>query len=498
MKFWRKYHKWAGIILCFFLILFSFSGILLNHRQAISSIDIPRQYLSESYQYDNWNNAAIKGSIKLDSTQSIFFGNIGCWALSSATNEWTDFNQGFDKGIDKRKVTSMLLTNNQRLFAGTLFGLYEFCNNRWNYISLDIENEHITDLIEHKQQLLVLTRSELAKFDLTSNSYQFMQLPAPNDFDGKSSLFKTIWLLHSGEVLGFSGKIIVDIIAIIIIFLSVTGIIWFLSPSLIKQRKKRQRSASKHKQLFRFSVKWHNKIGYYAVILLVFTTFTGMFLRPPLLIAIANAQVKSIPFTVLDSPNAWYDQLRAIRYNQKYDVFFVSTSKGMYALTADFAEMVKVPNQPPVSVMGINVFEEKSEEHYLIGSFSGLYLWNPFDNSCFNYITRQPHKANTGMSRPIGTHMATGYYQDGPREVYFDYNSGAQMLTQGSYFYPMQESIKNAAPVSLWNAALEIHTGRIFQDLIGSFYILIVPIIGLTTIALLLSGLWIYIKKFNN
>ncbi len=496
MKFWRKYHKWAGIILCFFLFFFALSGIVLNHRQAISSIDISRKFLSSSYQYTNWNIAALKGHVKPDSTHTIFYGNVGCWLYSSTSKEWSDYNQGFDKGIDKRKVTSMHITSNKRMFAGTLFGLYEFYNQQWNPVSLGTELERITDLIEHNNQLLILTRSELTKLDLADNTVEIIHLPPPNDFDGKSSLFKTIWLLHSGEIIGLTGKVIVDIIAILFIFLSLTGIIWFISPSLIKRTKKKQRSVGKQKQLFRFSVKWHNKIGYYAVILLVFTTFTGIFLRPPLLISIANTQVTSIPFTILDSHNAWYDQLRAIRYNAKYDVFFVSTSKGMYALTPEFNDMVRVPNQPPVSVMGINVFEEKSPEQYLIGSFSGLYLWNPFKNICYNYISGKPHMPAQGMSRPIGTHMATGYYQDGDTEVYFDYNTGVQTLNSKSSFASMNETIKDRSPISLWNLALEVHTGRIFQDAIGAFYILIVPLVGLTTILLLLSGLWIFIKKY--
>ncbi len=497
MKFWRKYHKWAGIVLCFFLFLFSVSGILLNHRQAISSVDLPRSIFSSSFRYNNWNNAALKGGIELDSLNTLYYGNVGCWRYNKANNSWNSYNVGFPKGIDNRKVTKLLLTNNNRLFAGTQFGLYEHKEHKWSKIELDLEHLHITDLIEYNNQLIVLTRSELLHFALNNNTNSLSYLPTPNDYNGKSSLFKTIWLLHSGEIIGFTGKLLIDFIGLIFIFLSATGIIWFISPSIIKRAKNKTKSVTKHKKAFRFSVKWHNKIGYYAIIILVFTSFTGMFLRPPLLIAIASNEVKSIPYTILDSPNAWYDQLRAIRYNAKYDVFFVSTTKGMYALTPDFEDMVRVPNQPPVSVMGITVFEEKEANNYLIGSFSGLYLWNPFNNSCINYISGQAHVPTSGMARPIGTHMASGYYSSNDKEVYFDYNSGSQALTANTMFPPMPELIEEHSPISLWNLALEIHTGRIFQDIIGAFYILIVPLVGLSTILLLLSGLWIYLKKFR-
>jgi len=495
MKFWRKYHKWAGIGLSFFLLLFALSGIVLNHREAFSSIDIPRSLLSSSYQYHNWNNAALRGGIDLDSTRTLYYGNVGCWEYSKPDDRWSDYNTGFPKGSDNRKISKVIKTNNKRLFAGTLFGLYEYRNDQWEKISLGLKHERITDLIEVDDQLHILTRSELGLLDLTRKQLHFSYLPTPAGYQKTSSLFKTIWLLHSGEILGLTGKIIVDLIALIFLFLLVTGIIWFISPAQIKRAKKRMKKTVYQKKAFRFSVKWHNKLGFYFIAFMVFTTFTGIFLRPPLLIAIANAQVKSIPYTMLDTPNAWYDQLRAIRFNSHHQMYFVSTAKGMFALTSDQKEMVPVPHQPPVSVMGINVFEEQSTDRYLVGSFSGLYLWNPIEQTTHHAFTGQIYRPPTGMARPIGEHMAAGYYADHHHSYYYDYNTGAHALNKGS-FPVMPDEIKEASPLSLWNLALEIHTGRIFQDVLGAFYILIVPLTGIATLILLFSGLWIWWKKY--
>jgi hypothetical protein len=103
----------------------------------------------------------------------------------------------------------------------------------------------------------------------------------------------------------------------------------------------------------------------------------------------------------------------------------------------------------------------------------------------------------TGMARPIGVNMVSGYHYDEDTETYFDYDKGVVNLGTSNYLFPMPDVIKSNSPLSLWNLALEIHTGRIFQDLLGSFYILIVPLCGLSTIILLLSGLWIYFKKYR-
>jgi len=55
-------------------------------------------------------------------------------------------------------------------------------------------------------------------------------------------------------------------------------------------------------------------------------------------------------------------------------------------------------------------------------------------------------------------------------------------------------------PVSLWNLSLEVHTGRIFSVILGDFYILYVPLLGITTLVILISGilLWWKMRKKKN
>jgi len=51
--------------------------------------------------------------------------------------------------------------------------------------------------------------------------------------------------------------------------------------------------------------------------------------------------------------------------------------------------------------------------------------------------------------------------------------------------------------MSLWNFSLEIHTGRIFEGLLGSFYLLLVPLIGLAGITVVISGYLLWWKKYR-
>jgi uncharacterized iron-regulated membrane protein len=93
--------------------------------------------------------------------------------------------------------------------------------------------------------------------------------------------------------------------------------------------------------------------------------------------------------------------------------------------------------------------------------------------------------------------MAAGYFKlDNGEEVYFDYNYGAVVLNKTRNFPSMPGEIIQKSPMSWWNFALEVHTGRIFKPIIGDFYILLVPLMGLFGTILVISGLVIWIKLF--
>src|SRR5665811_411992 len=79
IKFFRKYHKWLGVIFAYIILSFVFSGIILNHRNALSVIDVNRKLLPKEYRYQNWNNAAVKSTLKISSDSILIYGNIGIW-----------------------------------------------------------------------------------------------------------------------------------------------------------------------------------------------------------------------------------------------------------------------------------------------------------------------------------------------------------------------------------------------------------------------------------
>ncbi len=496
-KIFRKLHKWPGIIIAFFAILFALSGIVMNHRQVFSSVDISRNLLPHNYRYQNWNMAAVRGSLPVENDSVLIFGNIGIWKTPATLDQFIDFNQGFPEGIDNRKIYSIVRHNNM-LYAGTHFGLYRrsISEGEWQKMMLPVKQERIADVNLKDDTLLVLTRHYLLK---TTNGIQFntVLLPEPVGYERKTGLFNTLWELHSGELFGLPGKLVVDLLGLITIVLSVTGLLHFFFPKIIRRKKREKKPVKPWVNATKTNLHWHNAIGYIFVVFLIINTLAGIHLRPPLLIPIANKKVGIIPGTHLDSPNPWFDKLRRVVWNDDLNRYIFSTSEGFYVADEAFKKPLQpIVPQPPVSIMGLNVFKPVGELKYLTGSFTGMYLWDIGTGGVYNYFTGRTYVAPQGMTSPIGSEMAAGLVEAGDIAWWFDYNSGALPLS-GTGFPEMPKEILQKSPMTLWNVALEIHTGRIFEHLVGMFYILFVPLAGLCLIMVLVSGFFIWWNRYR-
>jgi hypothetical protein len=498
MKFLRKYHKWISIFFSFFFLTFGLSGIILNHRKGLASLEVNRNLLPKNYRYQNWNNAAVRGSLLTKDGKIILYGNIGIWETNPEAIQFNDLNQGIKKGIDNRK-TSIVIEWGENLVAGTFSGLYikEPRQKQWKYQPLNVRNPWIMDITLQGDSLYILTRSELiSTSDL--QHFHYRQLPPPEGYDNKADLFKTLWVIHSGEIYGLPGKILVDLLGIALIFLTLTGLKIFIDKIILKKSLHPETKRRK-KHWIGWNLCWHNKIGYIAVAFLLVNSLTGIFLRPPFLILAAGKKVDKIPFTELDTPNPWFDQLRRIHYDTLNRIWVISTYEGFYYSPDDFQSPLKpFIHQPPASVMGVNVLRQVDSSRYLVGSFEGLYLWNFKTGECLNFITEKPYENHSQQRSPIGDYLITGISTDFPGHyLIFDYNQGCFDLSGGIPLPDMPENIRNKSPLSLWSLALEFHTGRIYQSLIGPFYILVVPLTGLAAAFVLISGFIVWWKYYR-
>ncbi len=494
-KFLRKYHKWLGIIISLFLLFFAISGIILNHRQVFSGCDVSRKLLPNNYELKNWNLGSIKNIENIAPDSNLVYGDIGIWLTDNNFSDFSDFSNGMPNGIDNKKVSKIFKSADGKLYAATLFGLYRFddLERKWKFINLPLHNPRIVDITQKNDTLLVLSRSFL--FSSTDGKNFVKHQLKSKDPMNKVSLFKTLWIIHSGEILGTFGKILVDILAIIFIILTISGIVLFANPYLIKRKRKKNRDFEKIKKSSRFNLKWHNKLGWNTVVFLLVLTITGMFLRPPLLIAIATTKVGKIPHTILDTDNPWFDKLRAVSYNDSTQTYIVGTSAGMFYTKDIFnSPLQKFEHHVPISVMGITVLQQKSTYEYLVGSFEGLFLWNTQTGKITDYITKKPYKRPKRKGPPIGRFLVSGYVKINQQECFFDYNKGLCTF-DGELSGLAMPRILQQQPISLWNLMLEVHTARFYRAIIGSFYILIIPLVGLMTVFVLISGFFVWNKR---
>ncbi len=501
-KFFKKYHKWLGVSLSLFLLFFALSGIILNHRATFSKVDVKRSWLPSEYRYSNWNNAAIRGAKPFGTDTLMVYGNSGAWKMDAEGKTFVDFNQGFPKGIDNRKIADIHITQSGEAFAATLFGLYRLEGNSWTKVDLPIDEMRIVALEERGDTLIVMGRSDvllgLAVDNYTNFSVQTIQPPV--GAEKRVSLFKTIWFIHSGKILGTPGKFIVDLGGVAMILLSLTGLVYFFAPSVLKRIRSNTQIKSRIKAVNRWSYKWHLHVGIISAILLLIVTFTGMFLRPPLLIPIASKSVKPIKGSKLDSPNYWNDNLRDIHYDTIRHIFLLATADGIYALSPDLREPpVKFALQPPVSVMGINVLWQE-DFHYVVGSFSGLFKWNPFAGVLADYVTNERVEPHSALRSPFGALAIAGGIEVGDKgALFFDYNTGVFMPNgQQDMFPTMPQEIVEKSGMSLWNLALEVHTWRIIKFATGGFYILVVPLAGIFGLVIVISGLAMWVIRYRN
>ena len=524
---WKKYHRWFGLVLSVFMLVFCVSGIILNHRQLFADCDVSRSILPPAYHIQNFNNGVIKGSIRIDghadlasaggikaSDDTILaYGYGGIWLTDTKMKSWKDFNKGLPENVDGRNIRNMVQTKNGEIWCAATMDVYRFDGKEWKMFPLADNKERITDitLTKDSTSIIAMTRSAVyeisgkktdaanekrdaanEKRDAISEKTNVTRkiIGQPEGFIPEVTLFKTVWHLHSGAFFGLTGRLVVDAIAIVLIILSITGIILFILPYRIRRQKRlqaREKMQKLGKQMV-FNAKWHNKLGYTTIILTLWLAITGMCLRPPLMIPLAMNKTTE---KVKDG-NVWHDKLRAIRWDAAEGNWLVSTSEGFLRVDEHFQHKPILLNKekaPKVSPMGVTVFESDGKGGWLVGSFSGMFRWYPEKNLIVDYFTGKQNIEKSMI--PISNHLVSGYSKDffGGKEVIFDYSKGASLDETTS-----TPELLSATPMSLWNVALELHVGRCYSPFLGPLSDLFVFISGLLITLVLLSG-YIILKR---
>lgn len=531
---WKKYHRWLGLVLSVFMLVFCVSGIILNHREVFSGCEVSRKWLPASYHIKNFNNGVVKGtvvkksaahSLSSENCDSVLaYGCAGVFLTDSRLSTWQDFNAGLPESIDERNVRHVVKAKDGSLWCAALRDVYRYDENshRWKKVELPGNEERIMDVALAKDSMTVvaLTRSrvftivhfvqygEIVKIGKSSSETYRVEsriIPAPKKYEPKTTLFKLVWHLHSGEFFGLPGKLVVDAIALVLIVLSITGILLFILPYGIRRAKKLAAKARMKRlgKQFAWNMKWHNKIGCVTIVLTLWIAITGMCLRPPLMVPLV---LSKLPQAVGEDGNVWQDKLRAIRWDAVQGDWLVSTSEGFLRVDEDFSQAPKMlPDDecPKLSPMGVTVWESDGKGGWIVGSFRGIYRWNPvnhFLNQILDYFTGKPSEETSMI--PISDNLVCGYSEDflGGKPLVFDFAKGVEDAKGQAVALcndepktsrneeSMSDLICETAPMSLWNVALELHVGRCYSPFLGPLSNLFVFLSGLLITLVLLSG----------
>lgn len=531
---WKKYHRWLGLVLSVFMLVFCVSGIILNHREVFSGCEVSRKWFPASYHIKNFNNGVVKEtvvkksaahSLSSENCDSVLaYGCAGVFLTDSRLSTWQDFNAGLPESIDERNVRHVVKAKDGSLWCAALRDVYRYDENshRWKKVELPGNEERIMDVALAKDSMTVvaLTRSrvftivpfvqygEIGKIGKSSSETYRVEskiIPAPKNYEPKTTLFKLVWHLHSGEFFGLPGKLVVDAIALVLIVLSITGILLFILPYGIRRAKKLAAKARMKRlgKLFAWNMKWHNKIGYVTIVLTLWIAITGMCLRPPLMVPLV---LSKLPQAVGEDGNVWQDKLRAIRWDAVQGDWLVSTSEGFLRVDEDFSQAPKMlPDDecPKLSPMGVTVWESDGKGGWIVGSFRGIYRWNPVNhslNQILDYFTGKPSEETSMI--PISDNLVCGYSEDflGGKPLVFDFAKGVEDAKGQAVALcndepkksrneeSMSDLICETAPMSLWNVALELHVGRCYSPFLGPLSDLFVFLSGLLITLVLLSG----------
>jgi hypothetical protein len=506
-KLSKGIHKYIGLALILFLMWMSVSGILLNHPELIADISVPHWLVPSQYKVENWNRSSLIQLFYSKGNPDIAYagGKQGVWKTADSGKTFQPLTKGFPTSHYYRKTNSVFLWEQEQslLLAGTNGGLYA-CNpetEKWRKIPLQERIEPVKKIIRIKNSLVVFSDSRAYASPLPPHEIHFHLLPLTRAENVQQvTLVRLFFDLHDGSVWGLGGRLLFDIAGIILFFLSISAFYsWYYPRKRGREKAQNRPARSKRiRRLFKWFFKYHLKLGIWFAAILLIIGGTGMFMRPPLLAVLADKNVPRIFYPGPLPDNPWDKKIHNALYDAVKNRIIIQATDGLWAGPADFSRPFENADlQIPIFVMGATVFEPYGSGGYLIGSFNGIFHWERATGNSVDILTGQIAK-NISSVRPAEK-MITGYFKTPAGEEFITAHEQGLLPVGNAEMerrFSMPPEMATYSEPPLWNYLFEIHNGRFFKDLIGSWYILVVPIGSMLFVLITLSGIydWFYLK----
>ncbi|WP_321390087.1 hypothetical protein [uncultured Desulfuromusa sp.] len=125
---------------------------------------------------------------------------------------------------------------------------------------------------------------------------------------------------------------------------------------------------------------YHLKVGAYTITFISIIVLSGIVIRPPFVKTVAayNVPLWTLP---MENGSNWKPRIDKAAFEPETETLWVATRQGFFRGRPDFTQPLQKQAVPvPRSSMGTSVFESLPGQQLLIGSFSGLYIWDPLNH----------------------------------------------------------------------------------------------------------------------
>lgn len=503
-------HRWFGLLFSIMLIFLSVSGILLNHPELISDIAVPAQFVPEQYHPTNWNRSMLNSFVYAQGDSNTLYvgGKQGVWVSKDNGRSFDkDISKGFPKSYGAKVTHLNTVAWNQEnwLLACTFSGLYirNEKGSQWKQLPLSHSFGKVIKTIQLDNRLLAVTDSEVLEADLTASALSFSPrtLLVAKDHKDKVSLISVFFDIHSGMAWGISGKLFMDFMGILIIFLSVSGIYTFWFKEKVKWRKRLKLPKKKYsKRAFQWNFHWHNKIGFWIFGALIIIGGTGLFMRPPLIVALWDSSIDASLFPRLPLENRFTHTIRNAVYLPHTEELLLDTKEGLWKGQSNLLEPFSQTELPvDIFVMGATIMEASHDNHLIVGSFYGLYDVDMTAGKTVDILTGETVVPHGELTKP-GEFMPVGLFLTNDGDFYLsDFRKGVLPLNKPQFAdrFQMPDSMLSEYRMPLWNYMFELHNGRLFEGIFKKWTILLIPLTSLFFLLISFTGLYdyLYIKK---
>lgn len=498
-------HQYIGLFLILFLIWSALSGIILNHPDLFSGISVPGWMVPAQYNTENWNRSSLVELLFLKSDPSTGFagGKKGVWKTVDGGRTFSRMSEGYSESLYYGKVNDLLLVeepgNSPQLFAATFGGLWvsDPLQGKWEKVFPPEGHREVKKILKIGNRLVLFTDSSAWSSDGFSRPYRFAENPLKREGETRAervSLVRLFFDLHGGHAWGLAGRVLFDLMGLLIVFLSLSAFyIWYYP----KKWKRRKPDAPGGRKAYGFFYRYHLKLGIWAAVIFLLIGVTAFFMRPPFLAVIAMGDVDRAVYPGAFPDNPWDGKIHNALYLEEKGEVLIEASDGVWAGGSSLNDEFRKTRLPVlVFVMGATVFEADPAGGVLLGSFNGLFHL-PGDGRAVDKLSGKTVRFVSPV-RPADQ-MIAGYFRTPAGEEFitaFDQGiiplNGAPL--NGRFSQPPELSRDRRLP--LWNYMFELHNGRIFKDLIGGAYILVIPLGAFLFILITLTGIydWMYTR----